>query len=472
MTTRRAPRQRAPKSHRDALGSVETLPSGRYRARYSRDGVTFKAPHTFATKDAALTWLATERADRARGAWLDPRLGAERLTEFADTFLDSRPFLAPRTREIYRLMLDKYILPKVGIGRGVELGTLPLAEITPAVVRSWQAALLATVRERIASRAAGAQRRGKHPARVWALSIGHPRAHPSGCIATEIMEAWRAAGSPDLRATDEHTAEIEDVSTEPGRVTVVNAYRVLRTVMNAAVQDGLITTSPCRIPGAGTNHHPERPTATPEEVAVIAEHMPPHLSAAVLLAAWSGLRFGEVFALARQHVDLEAGTVRVERALVNVQGEPVRFGKPKTHSSRRTVHLPQFVTDALRAHLAKHVAPSGAAMLFKLPNGQPLTPARLSRYYRAARAAAGRDDLRFHDLRHTGATLAYSAGASVREVQNRLGHSTMRAASIYAHAADDSDAVLANRLDALYSPSRDTPTPPEPVNLTERRRAA
>ena len=129
MTTRK----RSAKSHRDALGSVEVLPSGRYRARYSRDGVTFKAPHTFATKDAALTWLATERADRARGAWLDPRLGAERLAEFADSFLDSRPFLAPRTREIYRLMLDKYILPKVGHGRGVELGALTLAEITPAV---------------------------------------------------------------------------------------------------------------------------------------------------------------------------------------------------------------------------------------------------------------------------------------------------------------------------------------------------
>jgi integrase len=69
----------------------------------------------------------------------------------------------------------------------------------------------------------------------------------------------------------------------------------------------------------------------------------------------------------------------------------------------------------------------------------------------------GRDDLHWHDLRHTGATLAYRAGASVPEVQARLGHTTMRAAQIYAHAADDSDRVLADRLDAMYRPAEGAP---------------
>lgn len=69
----------------------------------------------------------------------------------------------------------------------------------------------------------------------------------------------------------------------------------------------------------------------------------------------------------------------------------------------------------------------------------------------AARAAVGRPDLTWHDLRHTGATLAYRAGASVPEVQRRLGHTTMRAAQTYAHAADDSDRIVAARLDELYA---------------------
>lgn len=464
---------RAHKPHRDSLGSTERLASGRYRARYKRDGATFTAPRTFATKQEAQDWLAAERADRARGVWHDPQLGKIPLAKFAADWLDSRPDLAPRTVASYSQMLDRYILPRIGGSRGVELGVLTLSEITPAVVRAWRAVALTEARTRIAARRA-CHTRGPHPARAWARSNGFD-VKDTGRIPPEARAAWERAGAPTAAPTG---TTITDESSDPGRVTAVNAYRVLRTVMNAAVHDELIPQNPCRIPGAGTVQHPERPTATPAEVATIAAHMPPRLAAAVTLAAWSGLRFGEVFALARRHVDLDMGTVRVERALIVVPGEPVRFGKPKTHSSRRTVFLPQFVVRVLREHLAEHVPADPAALLFTLANGQPLTSARLSRYYRAARAAAGRDDLRFHDLRHTGATLAYSAGASMREVQNRLGHSTNRAASIYAHAADDSDAVLAHRLDMLYAPHTepptppDTPNPPAPISLDARRRVA
>lgn len=114
------------------------------------------------------------------------------------------------------------------------------------------------------------------------------------------------------------------------------------------------------------------------------------------------------------------------------------------------MHLPAFVVAVLREHMKKHVAASPDALLFPSPDGSPMPNVRISRYFRAARAQIERDDLRWHDLRHTGATLAYSAGASVPEVQARLGHTTMRAAQLYAHAADDSDAVLAKRLDAMY----------------------
>ncbi|MGJ0203367.1 site-specific integrase [Leucobacter sp. gxy201] len=473
MSTRKTASKRRPKTHRDALGSTEQLPSGRWRARYKRDGATFPAPRTFATKQDALDWLASERADRARGIWHDPNLGKVKLTDFATDWLASRSDLAARTVAAYQAMLDGYILPRIGGPRGVELGRLTLAEITPAVVRAWWSVVLIEARERIKARHERAQLR-QHPARTWALENGYA-VKLTGRIPPAALAAWKAAGSPLPAPARE---AIEDVSTDPGRVTAVNAYRVLRNVMNAAVHDELITSNPCKIPGAGTNHHPERPTATPAEVATIAEHMPPRLAAAVTLAAWSGLRFGEVFALARRHIDLDAGTVRVERALIVVHGEPVRFGKPKTHSSRRTVYLPQFVLEEVRAHLSAYVPAAQSALVFSLENGEPLTSARLSRYYRAARAAAGRPDLRFHDLRHTGATLAYSAGASMREVQNRLGHSTNRAAAIYAHAADGSDAVLAHRLDALYAPPAEPPTPPDtptpapPVSLADRRRAA
>lgn len=119
-------------------------------------------------------------------------------------------------------------------------------------------------------------------------------------------------------------------------------------------------------------------TASPAEVARIAGHMPPQYPAAVTLAAWSGLRFGELFALARRHVDLDAGTVRVERALEQVPGKPITFGKPKTDKSRRLVHLPGFVLAALREHMAEHVEAAPDALLFPKINayqhGQNITP--------------------------------------------------------------------------------------------------
>src|SRR5690625_3123475 len=130
------PQRRRKRRTPSALGAVSQLPSGRWRARYTRDGATFSAPHTFDTKADAETWLAGERADRARDTWLDPRLGRETLAEYAWAWLDSRPDLAPRTIDLYRTQLTKRVLPKVGGKRGAELGRMALADITPQIVRT------------------------------------------------------------------------------------------------------------------------------------------------------------------------------------------------------------------------------------------------------------------------------------------------------------------------------------------------
>jgi integrase len=178
--------------------------------------------------------------------------------------------------------------------------------------------------------------------------------------------------------------------------------------------------------------------------------MPPEFSCAVIMASWSGLRSGELFAVARRHVDLEAGTVTVERALERVPGKPVGFGKTKTDASQRTVNLPGFVVEALRAHLEAYVPENPDALLFTMPDGSPVKTWRTSFLLKRARAVIGRNDLTWHDLRHTGATLAYTVGASVPDVRDRLGQSTMRAASLYAHSASNSDRVIADRLDEAY----------------------
>ena len=432
-----------------ALGTVRQLKSGRWQAFYRHDGRTFTAPHTFATNAEANAWLATESADRTRGVWRDPDADRITLAAYAADWLGSRPELASRTRDNYERHLRRWILPRIGqIGgsRGVELGAMDVADLTPAVIRAWYAAIYTHAHASAAKRLAREKERLAHPAREWAAAQGLTVA-PTGRISPAVMRAWREAGEPPSQRTARSTVVPLETA---GETTAAQAYRSLRAILSTAVTDGLLTTNPCQIKGAGHVAHQERGTASPIEVAQIAAHMPPQYSAAVTLAAWSGLRFGELFALARRHVDLDAGTVRVERALEQVPGKAVTFGKPKTDKSRRLVHLPAFVLTAVREHMAEHVEASPDALLFPAQDGSPTPNVRISRYFRAARAVIGRDDLRWHDLRHTGATLAYSAGASVPEVQARLGHTTMRAAQLYAHAAGDSDAVLAKRLDTMY----------------------
>ena len=431
-------------------GTTQQLPSGKWRAFYREEGERFTAPRTFATKADAQAWLAGERADRDRGTWRDPRQGQVHFGDYARAWLAARPDLAPRTLDLYQRQLDRWILPKLepSTGKAVELGARTIAELTPAVVRAWFAAVSCVARDRSSVRSVKQQLRAGHPARAWAKVQGIP-VGDTGRLSPEVLRRWRAAGAPSTVATDE--LEAVPTSSDAGHSVASPAYRLLRTILNTALQDKLIHENPCQIKGAGTVKHAERRPATPGEVEALAAAVPPRLRAAVLMAAWSGLRYGEQFALARRHVDLEAGTVRVERALVCVPGQPVRFGPPKTDRSRRLVHLPAVVVTALRAHLEQFAADGPDALVFARADGRPVLGATLSVAMRGARVEIGREDLRWHDLRHTGATLAYTAGASLPEVQARLGHTTMRAASIYAHAAADSDRVLASRLDALIT---------------------
>lgn len=175
----------------------------------------------------------------------------------------------------------------------------------------------------------------------------------------------------------------------------------------------------------------------------MAEAMPTRYRPMVLLAAWCGLRFGELAELRRGDVDLEARTLRVERAVTARDGQ-VFVGDPKSDAGRRTVAVPPHLVPLLAAHL--DAMPVRQDLLFPARHGGHLAPTSFHVPWSKARAAAGRPDLRFHDLRHTGATLAAATGATLADLMQRLGHSTPSAALRYQHAVADRDRAIAEAL--------------------------
>ena len=231
------------------------------------------------------------------------------------------------------------------------------------------------------------------------------------------------------------------------RTTRVHAYGLLRTILNSAIGDEIIAANPCRIRGAGSSTRTKqiRPATIAELDALVAE-MPERYKLMTLLAAWCGLRFGELTELRRSDVDLKAGVLRVRRGVTRPRGGETFVSTPKSKAGSRDVNVPPHLMPAVKEHVRGLV---GDALLFPGANGRHMSPSSLFRVFQPARARAGRPDLRWHDLRHTGAVLAAATGATLAELMARLGHSTPSAAMIYQHAAADRDRVIADALSEL-----------------------
>ena len=255
-----------------------------------------------------------------------------------------------------------------------------------------------------------------------------------------IIRAWYAdldSGTPTMRA---------------------HAYGLLRSILTTAVQDDLLAANPCHLRGAGTTKRVKqiRP-ATLDELARLVEEMPAKYRLAVLLAAWCALRFGELTELRRKDVDMKNKLLHVRRAVAWVDSKPV-VGKPKSDAGVRDVAIPPHLLPVIKAHLRYHAQWGPDGLLFPSPQGIQLTTSTLYASFWPARERAGRPDLRWHDLRHTGAVLAAQSGATLADLMGRLGHSSPGAALRYQHAAADRDAAIAAALSNLATRARTTST--------------
>jgi integrase len=261
-------------------------------------------------------------------------------------------------------------------------------------------------------------------------SIGHVEI---GELSSAVVRAWYAS----LFDTGLHQS------------TCAKAYRLLRTILGTAVDDGLILKNPCTIKGAGVAHSPERPIATVEEIFALADAIEPRFRVAVLLATFGGLRVGELLALTRERIDFEGDSVVVIEQFQELASGGFLVGPPKSEAGRRVVSLPDFMMDELALHSTEHAEPGPSGRLFRGAEGGPLRRAVLQRAWDRARKKVGLPYLHFHDLRHTGNTLAAATGASTKELMARMGHASSEAALRYQHATRERDVTIAARLNRM-----------------------
>jgi integrase len=379
----------------------------RWRARYpdpTRGGKK-QIERQFGTRREAEKWLTSQRAAIQRGEHIDPkdhhRMFEDVAAAWEATWLD----LEPKTKAGYKTILNRHVLRR---WRGVRIGA-----VTPEAIQEW----------------------------------------------------------------------LNELACERHANTVRRIYSVLRAVMKIAVERRYLLGNPCdavRLPRAPAVAIDQRVILSASEVAALAEAIAPRHRLLIYAAAYTGLRAGELGALRRRDVDLLHGTLNVERALKDVSGRHI-FGPTKTAKARR-VGMPKFLVEMFAEHLA---ALDGGpdALVFRSPEGGPLRhhnmylrefkPTVQRRYCSGCNATVCKDDevcaecesrslvyvlppekhgLRFHDLRHTCASLLIAAGAHPKAIQEHLGHKDIQTTfNVYGHLLPSAQEALAAALDVVFT---------------------
>jgi integrase len=270
-----------------------------------------------------------------------------------------------------------------------------------------------------------------------------------GLLRNHLKPTFGSVGLGDIKEGQVRRWRKERLTAGPkqvrpfGPVTVAKAYRLLHAIMTTAVEDGRIRRNPCHIKGAGQEHSEERPVIPVATLVDLLESVPDRYRALLLLATFANLRFGELAALRRQQVDLKACEVRVTASLSEMDDGRLIDGDPKSRAGTRTVSFPADIVPELADHLARFAAHGPNGLVFIGPKGGRLRRSNFRETWERAREAIGMPELHFHDLRHTGNTMAASQGASLKELMERMGHSSPRAALIYLHATRERDQKIA-----------------------------
>jgi len=241
--------------------------------------------------------------------------------------------------------------------------------------------------------------------------------------------------------------------------TALMIHSVLHAAFDQAVKWGLLARNPADGVQRPQHHSRKMRSLTLEEAGRFLDAAKGNrLEALFVLAVSVGLRQGELFGLRWGDIDLTAGTLQVQRTLAQIDGAFV-FGEPKSETSRRKVALPAIALAALKKHRATQAAEklvlaevwADPELVFTTRIGAPLVRSPFTRRsFKPLLTKAGLPDMRFHDLRHTAASLLLAAGENMKVIQELLGHARFATtADTYAHTLPDQNRQAAETMDRL-----------------------
>lgn len=244
--------------------------------------------------------------------------------------------------------------------------------------------------------------------------------------------------------------------------TIRSARTTLRAALADAMRDGKVTRNVAALVKPPKADRPEMRALTSAEVArLVTSTREEPLGPLYALAVASGLRLGELVGLSWDDVDLDARRLTVNRAAYRQDDGSYGFAEPKTKRSRRTVMLPALAVEALRTQRARQGTARLAAgsvwqdrrgLCFTDAVGRPLAPGHVSKSFRVAADRVGLQGVRFHDLRHTAASLMLTAGVPLKVVSEALGHgSIVITADVYSHVTPDLRREAADAMDRALS---------------------
>jgi integrase len=240
--------------------------------------------------------------------------------------------------------------------------------------------------------------------------------------------------------------------------TVGHAHRVLHRALTRAAETELVSRNVASIIKPPKVDDTEIESLKADEIELVLKALKGHaLEPIAVLALSSGARRGEILALDWGHVDLETGTIKIDRSLEQTKAG-LRFKTPKTRNSRRLVSLPPIAVDALRAHRRRQLElrlalgqgkPERDAFVFSVYDGSAIAPNNLSRDWRRFVLARKLPAISFHGLRHSHVSALIAGGVDVLTVSRRIGHaSPVVTMKVYAHLFSETDKAAATAIEA------------------------